>query len=114
MKEKIATDIDTALFFAIPKFLKEQGWQLTAEYKDLFDKGIDFDFYRFEKGQEQVLMEWDNWFEGSIRAKSEVLDLLSETFEFELKYNTGFRLLENTDEFLKSGLFDFGEDCSLN
>lgn len=44
MTVKIATDIETKLFFAIPNFLKEQGWQLTAEYKTNLLRHLQYNF----------------------------------------------------------------------
>lgn len=48
----ITTNIETVIFYSILKFLKENGWKLTAEYdENIFDKGIDFDLYQFSKNK---------------------------------------------------------------
>ncbi|GGH17957.1 hypothetical protein [Pedobacter zeae] len=87
MEIKIATNIDTDIFYASINFLKESSWRLTAEYDEkLFDKGIDFDFYRFEKDAEIILLAWNNWFEGEIKATTEILDEIAEQFNFTLEY----------------------------
>ncbi|MEI9958157.1 MAG: hypothetical protein WDM90_18040 [Ferruginibacter sp.] len=65
----IATNIETDIFYSIIKFLKENDWELIAEYdENIFDKGIDFDLYQFSKIDETVLLVWNNWFEGEIKA----------------------------------------------
>ena len=87
METKIATNIDTDVFYAVINFLKENSWKLTAEYDEtLFDKGIDFDFYRFEKDNETVLMVWNNWFEGEIKSTSKTLDEIAGHFKLILTY----------------------------
>ncbi|WP_134204113.1 hypothetical protein [Pedobacter suwonensis] len=87
MEIKIATNIDTDIFYAVIKFLKENGWELTIEYdENLFDKGVDFDFYRFEKNTETVLLVWNNWFEGEIKATKEILNEIAKHFNCTLEY----------------------------
>ncbi|WP_293313351.1 hypothetical protein [Pedobacter sp. UBA5917] len=87
METKIATNIDTDIFYAVVKFLRENVWKLTAEYDEkIFDKGIDFDLYRFEKDNETVLMAWNNWFEGEIKATAKTLDQIAEHFKLTLTY----------------------------
>lgn len=82
---KIATNIETGVFYAIVGFLKENGWKLTIEYDDrLFDKGIDFDLYQFTKNNEQILLAWNNWFEGEIKAAPETLNEIATHFGFAL------------------------------
>lgn len=87
METKIATNIITDIFYAVVEFLKENSWKLTAEYDEkLFDKGIDFDLYRFEKDNETVLMAWNNWFEGEIKATTRTLDEIAQHFQLTLTY----------------------------
>ncbi len=82
----IATNIDTDLFYSIIKFLKENGWELTAEYdQNIFDKGIDFDLYQLSRNSETILLVWDNWFEGEIKATIKILNEIAEHFKFILK-----------------------------
>jgi len=84
---KIATNIETELFYTIIKFLKESGWVLTAEYDEkIYDKGVDFDLYRFEKNTETVLSVWNNWFEGEIKATTETLNEIAKHFNCTLEY----------------------------
>lgn len=83
----IATNIDTDIFYSIVNFLKKNDWKLIAEYSDeIFDKGIDFDLYQFSKNNETILLVWNNWFEGEIKATMENLNEISEHFNIIFKY----------------------------
>ncbi|MDO5105628.1 hypothetical protein [Capnocytophaga sp.] len=86
-KTRIATDIETDLFYKILKFLKENGWKLTAEYDpEIFDKAIDFDLYELTKGEASVLMVWDIWFGGEIRTQEAVFEELSVVLPCEFSF----------------------------
>jgi hypothetical protein len=83
----IATNIETRVFYSIIEFLKESGWTLTVEYdENIFDKGIDFDLYQFSKNNETILLAWNNWFEGEIKATEKTLDDIAEHFGIALKF----------------------------
>lgn len=83
----IATNIETEIFYSIIKLLKENGWKLTAEYdENIFDKGIDFDLYQFRKKNETILLVWNNWFEGEIKATKKTLDEIADHFKIILKF----------------------------
>ena len=85
---KIATNIETGIFYSIIEFLKTDNWNLRAEYdENIFDKGIDFDFYGFCKGDEKIRLAWNNWFEGEIEARTETLNEIAQHFKIDLKYN---------------------------
>ena len=87
MKTKIATNIETDIFYSIIKFLKKNDWKLTIEYSDeIFDKGIDFDLYQFERNNETILLVWDNWGEGEIKATTEALNEIAKHFKIILKF----------------------------
>jgi hypothetical protein len=87
MEIKIATNVETEIFYAVIKFLKKSSWVLTAEYDErIFDKGIDFDLYRFEKDKETILLAWNNWFEGEIKATTKKLDEIAKHFNLTLEY----------------------------
>ncbi|HLW42626.1 MAG TPA: hypothetical protein VKY82_09705 [Flavobacterium sp.] len=87
MEVKIATDIETDVFYSIIKFLKKNDWELIAEYNDeIFDKGIDFDLYQFSRNNETILLVWNNWFEGEIKARTESLNEIAEHFKIILKF----------------------------
>lgn len=85
---KIATNIETDIFYSITEWLKTDNWNLKAEYdENIFDKGIDFDFYEFSKGDERIKLAWNNWFEGEIEARTETLNEIARHFKIDLKYN---------------------------
>jgi hypothetical protein len=85
---KIATNIETGIFYSVIELLKTDNWNLSADYDEkMFDKGIDFDFYEFCKGNEKISLAWSNWFEGEIEARTERLNEIAQHFKIELKYN---------------------------
>jgi hypothetical protein len=53
----------------------------------LFDKGIDFDFYEMGKENERLQFAWSNWFEGEIKGSIHLLNELSNYFNITFKYN---------------------------
>ena len=84
---KIATNIETEIFYSIIKFLRENNWDLKAEYdENMFDKGIDFDFYELCKNGEIIILAWSNWFEGEIKASTTALNEIAERFKIILKF----------------------------
>jgi len=100
MEAKIATGIDTDIFYSALAFLKENGWTLTAEYDDrLFDKRVDLDIYLLTQKGEVLLMVWDNWFEGEIKAAPKILDELAAHFNIPLVYGAPEHL--NEPEFIE-------------
>lgn len=85
---RITTNIDTTIFYSIIEFLKNDKWTLVAEYdENMFDKGIDFDYYEFDKQEQKIKLAWNNWFEGEIEANSHILNQIAGQFKIELKYN---------------------------
>lgn len=84
---KIATHIETSVFYSIISFLKESGWTLTIEYDEKnFDKAIDFDLYQFSNNNETVLLAWSNWFEGEIKATEKTLNDIARHFGLDLNF----------------------------
>lgn len=87
METKIATNIETDILYSIIKFLKKNDWKLTIEYSDeIFDKGIDFDLNQFKRTNETILLVWDNWGEGEIKATTETLNKIAKHFKIILKF----------------------------
>jgi hypothetical protein len=83
----ISTNIKTDIFYSIVKFLTKSDWKLMVEYSDeIFDKGIDFDLYQFSKNDETILLVWNNWSEGEIKAKTKILNEIAEHFNIILKF----------------------------
>ena len=77
---KSIKSIKTQAGHNLMKALEENGWMLKSEYKNFVDKGIDYDFYIFQKGKSKVKLEWDNWSEWQVLGNERVLE------EIELKY----------------------------
>lgn len=85
---RITTNIDTTIFYSIIEFLKNDKWILVAEYdENMFDKGIDFDYYEFIKQEQKIRLAWTNWFEGEIEANTLILNQIAEQFRIKLYYN---------------------------
>jgi hypothetical protein len=77
METRIATNIETELFYSIIKYLTKTNWKITIEYSsELFDKGIDFDFYQLENNEDKILFAWTNWFEGELKATTENIQII--------------------------------------
>lgn len=78
--------IDTELGNRMIEALKQHGWKLTQEYPFLaFDKGIDFDSYTFEQGDQSLYFEWTNWFEWEVTGTSPALEDLARAYRLSLK-----------------------------
>lgn len=87
METKIATTIDTELFYSIIKYLTKNGWRVSIEYSPkIFDKGIDFDFYQLEKNDETILFAWTNWFEGELKTSSTLVENIEQQFGIKFKF----------------------------
>lgn len=103
----VATGINTDIFYSILKFLRQNKWRLDLEYdENMFDKGIDFDLYQFSRDGEIILLVWDNWFEGEVKANKKRLEELSDHFNFELfdretAYLHQTNLIQNMSKLIK-------------
>lgn len=67
--------------------LTADQWQVTNAY-DNFDAGIDFDFIILEKEGEEILMGWDNWFEGELGCSPALLE------QIEMLVHSTFKIAE--------------------
>jgi len=85
LKESIATDIETKVFYSIVKHLKNDCWRLEAEYNE-FDKAIDFDLYFFTKEHETCILGWTNWFEGEIKASDKTFAEIGKALGINFKF----------------------------
>ena len=83
---KTAAYISTDDFNEIIKLLKQNQWKVTAEYLNIAYKGIDFDFYVLTRKNEEILMAWDNWTEGSVKAEEKYLSALEKELEKPFRY----------------------------
>lgn len=87
METRIATDIETELFYSIVKYLIKNGWRVSLEYSTkLFDKGIDFDLYQLDKNGETILFLWNNWSEGELKSSSTHIDNIEQQFSIKFKF----------------------------
>jgi hypothetical protein len=64
-----AKDIETDLWHNIIDLLTKDDWKIIDKY-DNMDVGIDYDSVRLKKGEEEILFEWTNWFEGEIKCNT--------------------------------------------
>ena len=65
-------DIPTDQFNEIIRALIDDGWKLTSHYSG-FDAWIDYGRVKLRKKPHRLKFEWDNWTEGSIEGKPDVL-----------------------------------------
>ena len=73
--------IETELGNRLLDTLKSEGWRVVAQYSPLaFDKGIDYDSYTLRKDRQELLLEWDNWFEWKLTGPDELLTGLAGRF----------------------------------
>lgn len=108
MGTRIATGIDTELFYSIINHFTKTGWKISIEYSTkLFDKRIDFDLYQLTKNGETILFAWTNWFEGELKTSSTLIDNIEEQFSIKFKFGEPEHLnKENILEEMKE-LLDF-------
>lgn len=108
METKTATEIETELFYSIIKHLTKTNWKITIEYSsELFDKGIDFDLYQLEKDGETILLAWTNWFEGELKATTDIIATIEKHFGANFKFGSPEQLdTENIIDEMKE-LLDF-------
>lgn len=88
---KVATNIETELWNRIVQQLVNDDWTPTFKY-DNFDAGIDSDFIILEKGQEEILFGWDNWFEGEIKCSERRMQELEKQFDVGFTYGEAINL----------------------
>lgn len=89
---KIATDIPYEIFYDIKEFLENNGWNLSEQYPDIFDKGIDVDYYTFNKDGKILQMHWDIYFHGEIKAPDEVFNLLGREVDYSFVFGVPVNL----------------------
>ena len=65
-------DIPTDQFNQIIKSLVQDGWTVESEYSG-HDAWIDYGRVKLRRGSQRLEFEWDNWTEGSIEGKPELL-----------------------------------------
>jgi hypothetical protein len=110
METKIATNIETELFYSIIKFLTENDWKITIEYSTkIFDKGIDFDLYQLKNNDDTIISAWTNWFEGELKASIAIIENIEKHFGIAFRFGDPEHLgNQNLIEEMKE-LLDFKE-----
>lgn len=59
---------------------------------DGFDAGIDYDFLVLKKGGNRIEFGWDNWVEGEIKCKNELMEMLQDKFKMQFKFGEPINL----------------------
>ncbi|RAV98943.1 hypothetical protein [Pseudochryseolinea flava] len=67
-----AINIETEQWNRIIEILIRDQWNVVYKY-DAFDAGIDFDLIVMHKGNDEILLGWDNWLEGEIKCSEEIM-----------------------------------------
>lgn len=75
--------IPTDTFNAIIGDLAQDGWKKRYEYRGM-DAWIDYGRIVLKHGDRRLVFEWDNWEEGSIEGKPEVLAELATRYDLEV------------------------------
>ncbi len=104
METRIATHIETKLFYSIIKYLSKRNWyfskpkwKITIEYSPkIFDKGMDFDFYQLENNEENILFVWTNWFGGELKATTKNIEIIEKKFGVSFEFGAP-EFLHNTN-----------------
>lgn len=79
-----AIDIPTDLWNQALDLLLENGWHKKYVY-DNMDVGIDYNEFILFKEETQVVLTWDNWFEGEISCPESVLNWLEQELKADFK-----------------------------
>jgi hypothetical protein len=73
-------DIPTDRFNALREQLLSEGWVQSYEYTG-FDAWIDYGCLKLRKGADKLKLEWDNWTEGSVEGRKELVEAIGKNFE---------------------------------
>ena len=68
-------DIPTEKLNEIRELLISDGWQQYYEYSG-FDAWIDYGCVKLKRDRTKLMIEWDNWTEGSIEGRRETIRAL--------------------------------------
>ncbi len=75
--------IPTDTFNAIIGDLAREGWRKRYEYRGM-DAWIDYGRIVLKRSGQRLVFEWDNWEEGSVEGKPEILAELAARYDFEV------------------------------
>jgi len=73
------TDIPTEVFNRILAELIDQGWKKTVEYAGM-DAWIDYGKVVLRYKGQSLVLEWDNWAEGSIEGPEDQIQGIKEQY----------------------------------
>ena len=77
-------NIDTQVGNRILDTLKAEGWRQVEQFSPLaIQKGIDYDSYRLRRGLDELVLEWDNWFEWKLSGPRELVDEIARRFSLQ-------------------------------
>ena len=71
--------VETARFNRIIADLSARGWRKVGEYRGV-DAWIDYGRIVLKKGRRRLVFEWDNWDEGSIEGKADVIEEIAAAY----------------------------------
>jgi hypothetical protein len=73
-------DIPTERFNALRAQLLSEGWAQTYEYTGI-DAWIDYGCLKLRKGRDKLKLEWDNWTEGSVEGRQDLVAAIAEKIQ---------------------------------
>jgi hypothetical protein len=73
-------DIPTERFNALRAQLLSEGWAQTYEYTGI-DAWIDYGCLKLRKGRDKLKLEWDNWTEGSVEGRHDLVAAIAEKIQ---------------------------------
>jgi hypothetical protein len=73
-------DIPTESFNALRGQLLSEGWTQIYEYTGM-DAWIDYGCLKLRKGRDKLKLEWDNWTEGSVEGRKDLIAAIAERIQ---------------------------------
>ena len=77
-------NVDTDTWNKLIEALLEDSWLVTYRY-DNFDAGIDEDFVILKKDDDEIIFDWDNWFEGKIKFHKKYRSVIENSINYDFK-----------------------------
>lgn len=78
-------DIPTDRFNALWQRLLADGWIQTYEYSGV-DAWLDYGCVKLRKGPARLKLEWDNWTEGSVEGRRELIEAIGRRFDLPVSH----------------------------
>lgn len=76
-------DIPTDRFNHLIVWLRDDGWTIRGHYQGV-DAWIDYGRLTLVRGRVRLLLEWDNWTEGSVEGPRRVVEAIAAEQGFEV------------------------------